>query len=113
MTTDDILQTLHPKKSYKKLLFLWCMGIFIIVLIAGGIYYWNHKEPTITYQTQEAFLGDISSTINANGTLSPTNKISIGSVISGIILEVLVYVNDEVKKGQNLARINPASNEQN
>ena len=42
-------------------------------------------------------MGDISSTIRANGSLSTTNEDLIGTVISGIVLEELVDVNDEVK----------------
>ena len=110
--TQNILNTINPKRNYKKMFLLWGMVCAIFVVIVGGIYWWNNRKPDITYETQKAFMGDISSTISANGTLSPTNEVSIGTVISGIVLEVLVDVNDEVKKGQILARIDPESIEQ-
>lgn len=73
----------------------------------------KNKEPNYTYTTQPAKIGDIQTSISANGTLSPTHEVSIGSVISGIVLEVLVDVNDEVSKGQILAKIDSESIEQN
>ncbi|WP_104722137.1 efflux RND transporter periplasmic adaptor subunit [Helicobacter mesocricetorum] len=113
ISSQNILQNLNPKKSYKKLFLLSISAVLILLFLIGGIYYWSNKAPIITYQTKEVFIGDISSTINANGTLSPTNEVSIGSVISGIVLEVFVDVNDRVSKGEVLAKIDSESIEQN
>lgn len=110
--TQSILQNINPKKNYKKLILVWGLIFALIAAVVGGIYWWQTRAPKVTYQTQKAFMGDISSTISANGTLSPTNEVSIGSVISGIVLEVFVDVNDNVKKGQILAQIDPESIEQ-
>ena len=111
-STQSILNTINPKKNYKKIFLVWGIISVVVAILIALIYWWNTREPSISYQTQKAFIGDISSTISANGTLSPTNEISIGSVISGIVLEVLVDVNDKVKKGQILAKIDSESIEQ-
>ena len=111
-TTNDILQTLNPKRNYKKLFIR--IGIMLggIAILIALILWWQNRAPNYTYTTQEATIGDIATSISANGTLSPTHEVSIGSVISGIVLEVLVDVNDTVSKGQVLARIDSESIEQ-
>lgn len=68
---------------------------------------YNFFNVKITYETTSPTRGNIQSTISASGSLSPMNEVEIGSVISGLVLEVLVDENDEVKEGQVLARINP------
>lgn len=111
--TKDILKNINPKKNYKKIALIYGSIICIICAVFGIFYYLNTKAPEINYTTREITIGDIKSTISANGSLSPTNEVAIGSVISGIVLEVLVDVNDRVKKGQILARIDSESIEQN
>ncbi len=80
----------------------------IIILIAIIIFIWlqlNKKEDI--YITQNPIIQDISQDVSATGTLSPTDTVEVGSQISGTLLEVLVDVNDEVKKGQTIAIIDP------
>ncbi len=112
LTTEEILRTLNPKRDYKKLFKIWGSLLAILIVIGISLFLWQNKSPHYTYTTQEVQIGDISTSINANGTLSPTNEVSIGSVISGIVLEVLVDVNDKVTKGQVLAKIDSESIEQ-
>ena len=111
-STIEILKNLNPKKNYKKTLMIWGGVAGFVVLCIALFYWWQTREPNYLYTTQEATLGDISTSISANGTLSPTHEVSIGSVISGIVLEVLVDVNDKVSKGQVLAKIDSESIEQ-
>lgn len=107
----NLYQTLKPKKIRKKLTPL-AWGIIIVVLVAiivsSWLVWWLFEEK-ISFETTHATRGDIHSSISASGSLSPVNEVEIGSVISGLVLEVLVEENDEVKKGQILARINPDS----
>lgn len=112
-TTKEILNTLNPKRNYKKLFTLAISIVLGIALLLALLFWWQNQEPDYLYTTQPAKIGDIESSISANGTLSPTHEISIGSVISGIVLEVLVDVNDKVSKGQILAKIDSESIEQN
>ena len=112
-STNDILQTLNPKRDYKKLLLRTGIALGGIAILITLILWWQNRVPNYTYTTQEATIGDIATSISANGTLSPTHEVSIGSVISGIVLEVLVDVNDKVRKGQVLARIDSESIMQN
>lgn len=113
LTTQTILNTINPKKNYKKILTLSAIILGILLLFILIIIWWQSRPPKITYQTQKIVQGDIQSSISASGTLSPTNEVSIGSVISGLVIEVLVDVNDKVQKDQILARIDSESIEQN
>lgn len=106
----DIYKALNPKKITikdipRKYLIAIASGIGGLLLIIAyfGIFY----TPKLEFETTTATRGDIKSSISASGSLSPTNEVEIGSVISGIVLEVLVEENDRVSKGQILARINP------
>ena len=49
--------------------------------------------------------GDLTVIVTATGTLQPTNKVDVGSELSGIIKSVEVDYNDRVKVGQVLARL--------
>ncbi len=107
----NLYQTLKPKKTRKKLTPL-ALGIVIAVvaiIILGSVFLWWLFQEKINFETTNATRGDIQSSISASGSLSPVNEVEIGSVISGLVLEVLVEENDEVKQGQILARINPES----
>ena len=57
------------------------------------------------YTTEPATVGTLVVTVSATGNLQPTNKVDVGSELSGIVDEVLVDDNDRVKKGQVLARL--------
>ncbi|MCI6217707.1 MAG: efflux RND transporter periplasmic adaptor subunit [Helicobacter sp.] len=105
----DIYETLYPKKKIFWKRWVFWLGICIVLLGGCGVYLWNFHTPSVGYESISPKRGEIKSSISASGSLSPTNEVEIGSVISGIVLEVLVEENDRVKKGQVLARINPES----
>jgi HlyD family secretion protein len=63
------------------------------------------KSGTTQFETQEAQRGDLVVLVTATGTLQPTNKVDVGSEISGIVKSVEADYNDKVKVGQVLARI--------
>lgn len=95
------------KKNFS--LWIWIVGIaFILGVVSIGIV-WNLNSNDIEFETQKPTRGEIHSSISASGSLSPLNEVEIGSVISGLVQEVLVQENDRVQKGQVLARINPES----
>lgn len=59
----------------------------------------------IAFRTQELATDRLVVTVNATGTLQPTNEVEVGSELSGIVDTVLVDYNDRVAKGQVLARL--------
>jgi HlyD family secretion protein len=71
------------------------------ILLRGG-------GGTAQYATAPVERGDLRVTVSATGNLQPTNKVEVGSEISGIIIEVLADNNDRVSRGQVLARLDPS-----
>lgn len=72
----------------------------------GLTYIGSHK---VTYQTKEITKCTITDVVEASGTINPVNTVSVGSTVSGLMKEIYVDYNSEVKKGQLLAQIDPAT----
>lgn len=85
---------------------LWSI-IVIIVLIAGGYYYYKNKTatPTANYTTGTVTRGNISSNISATGTINPVNYVDVSTNVAGILESVNVKENQQVTKGEVIARI--------
>jgi HlyD family secretion protein len=74
------------------------IAIFVIRLMSGN-------GAPVQYKTQEAKRGSLTVVVTATGTLQPTNTVSVGSEVSGIVKTVEVSYNDRVVAGQVLARM--------
>jgi len=83
----------------------------IVALVVGGVVAVvmmrksTDTSGTAQFETQEAQKGDLVVLVTATGTLQPTNKVDVGSEISGIVKAVEADYNGKVKVGQVLARI--------
>jgi HlyD family secretion protein len=84
------------------------VAIIIIALILFGTLSVAKSKQT-KYQTQDATRCTITEFVEASGTINPVNTVSVGSTVSGLIKEIYVDYNSEVKKGQLLAQIDPAT----
>lgn len=60
------------------------------------------------YLTEAVTRGDIDAQIVTSGTLTPVNLIDVGSSVSGKVVKLYADFNTLVKKGQLLARLDPA-----
>ncbi len=87
--------------------------IILLVLagigVAGFIYipdYWKklHKPQ---FRTTKVSQGNIITVVNATGEIKPKSTVLVGSFVSGPIIKVQVDHNKKVKKGDDLARIDP------
>jgi HlyD family secretion protein len=63
------------------------------------------RSSPVRYMTQEATRGNLTVIVTATGTLQPTNRVEVGSELSGIIKTVEADFNDRVQAGQTLARL--------
>src|SRR5712692_6883458 len=61
----------------------------------------------IQYQTEEVSTGRVVFEVNSTGTVQPVLSVHIGSFVSGPIVELKVEFNQQVKKGDLLAKIDP------
>lgn len=81
---------------------LIALGVILLALLARSFF--GGTAPT-SYATVDAKRGDMQVEVTATGNLAPTNEVSVGSELSGLIDKVLVEENDHVVKGQALAQI--------
>jgi len=107
---SDVAQTLEIDQSSgrRKGLKRWLIVAFLVVVAAvTTIVIWKRMEKSnsVKYKTQEVVHGNLTVIVTATGTLQPTNKVDVGSELSGIIKSVEVDYNDNVKVGQVLARL--------
>ncbi|MBR2524888.1 efflux RND transporter periplasmic adaptor subunit [bacterium] len=57
------------------------------------------------YRTESVRKHTIEQVVEASGTISPVNTVSVGSTVSGLMMEVFVDFNSQVKAGQLIARM--------
>ena len=83
--------------------------VLIAVLAITGVFVHRvaFAKETTTYRFARVERGDIRATVSATGTLSAVKTVSVGTQVSGQISALLADFNDEVKKGQLLARVDP------
>jgi HlyD family secretion protein len=89
---------------------VWLAFALLLSLAIGG-WIWHLRSlagAVPHYVTQAVARGSLTLTVAANGTIQPTRSISIGSELSGTVLEVRVDVNDRVKKGQVMVVLDTA-----
>ncbi len=65
------------------------------------------KAPKDPYRTEAVTQGDITKSVSASGSLQALVTVDVGSQISGQILQVFVDFNDQVRRGQVLATLDP------
>jgi HlyD family secretion protein len=80
-------------------------AIAILLLILLRVFNGDAAAPQ--YATVELQRGDMTVHVTATGNLEPTNEVSVGSELSGLIDSVFVDINDKVRKDQALAQIDP------
>jgi HlyD family secretion protein len=86
----------------------WLIGVAIVVIAvvaALSRFRPSGQAPGQRYTTEPVTRGTLVVKVSATGNLQPTNKVEVGSELSGIVTQVLVDENDRVKKGQVLAQL--------
>jgi HlyD family secretion protein len=105
----DIAETLGMNQSHmlgKRLKKYLIIALVAILAVAAVIIWKTAGKTTVPqYKTEQVRRGDLTVIVTATGTLQPTNTVSVGSELSGIIKSVEVNYNDRVKVGQVLARL--------
>lgn len=98
------LQRLLGSEAFGRRWF-WPIVLLVLLAIAGLVLLAARNEAKPRYEVEEVKRGRLEVTVSATGNLQPTNQVDVGSELSGIIDKVFVDVNDEVKRGQVLARL--------
>ena len=84
------------------------IGLGAIILVSS-LFFITRKTNGVKYDTMPIKRCTITQVVEASGTINPVNLVSVGSTVSGLIKEIYVDFNSEVKKGQILAQIDPAN----
>jgi HlyD family secretion protein len=71
-----------------------------------GLTYLKERN-RVHYREADVTRGRIVAVVNATGTIKPVRSVQVGSFVSGPIESIYVDFNDEVKKDQVLAKIDP------
>jgi HlyD family secretion protein len=88
----------------------WPFALLALVVLAGAGYgYWRTQsgESAPRYRFATVERGDVLYLVSSTGKLEPVTKVAVGTQVSGIISEILVDFNDQVQRGQVVARIDP------
>ncbi|MGE0605802.1 MAG: efflux RND transporter periplasmic adaptor subunit [Pirellulales bacterium] len=89
----------------------WLIGVVVLAGAGTAAYkpamkYWARRNLPV-WRTASVEQGSIVSVVNSTGTVKPVLEVAVGSFVSGPILELHCDFNQEVKKGDLLAKIDP------
>jgi HlyD family secretion protein len=95
-------------ESYRKHKRTYLIGAIslIAILIAWRVFLDGTKD--VKYTTVALHRGDITSAVQATGTINPLTTVPVGSYVSGTVQYIFADFNTRVKSGQVLAQLDPA-----
>lgn len=85
--------------------------VIVLAALAGGIAFLVIKKPwkgggeEIKYTTVTVGKGSIAAQVTAAGALSARSTVQVGAQVSGRVVEIHADFNDQVKKGQLIAKL--------
>ena len=83
--------------------------LLVVMVVAGLVAAFTLKgKDKPEYFTGAVENGDIRQVVEATGTINAVTSVQVGSQVSGTISQLLVDFNSKVKKGDVIARIDPA-----
>jgi len=85
----------------------------VIAAAVAGAWYWQSRADNgeMKYRFAKVERGPMAAVVAASGTLNAVTTVQVGSQISGQVKEIHADFNTPVKKGQVIARIDPATYE--
>ncbi|MXO71187.1 efflux RND transporter periplasmic adaptor subunit [Alteraurantiacibacter buctensis] len=100
---DEFLGT--GKQPFWKRRIVWIPALIAVLLLIAFVIFGQGEKQT-EYITEEVTTRSLDLVVTATGNLRPTTQVDVGSETSGKIDMIYVDVNDQVVRGQVLARIN-------
>lgn len=89
----------------------WLPALLILAALGGAAWWqpWKKADAAPRFEFAKVERGPLSANVSASGTLSALITVQVGSQVSGQIQTVLADFNTPVKKGQVIARLDPAT----
>jgi HlyD family secretion protein len=90
---------------------VWLIVLILLGGLAAGGYYYSRRGQVDApdYQTVVVDRGEIAQVVTAAGALNPVKNVAVGCQVSGQISKMYVDYNSQVKQGQVIAEIDPAT----
>ena len=95
-------------ESYSKHRTAYIISAAVIVLILGYWFYARRNASDPKYTTAAVRRGDLTSAVQATGTINALTTVPVGSYVSGTVQYIFADFNTRVKSGQVLAQLDPA-----
>jgi HlyD family secretion protein len=87
-------------------------SLAIVILLAcaaiAGFLLWGRKTDASDYMTAKVERGNVEVTVSATGTVQAVTTVLVGSQVSGTVQWLGADFNSQVKRGQVIARLDPA-----
>ena len=85
----------------------WILILAVVVVVAVGAFLLLRGGGTDKqqYRTAEVELGNLEATVTSTGTITAVGTVEVGTQVSGEVEAVFVDFNDQVRRGQLLARL--------
>ena len=96
------------KDTYSKHKKWIVLGVIVLILIGGGIYYAKGRTTAPKLTTGTVRKGDINASVAATGTINPLTTAAVGSFVSGTVQYIFADFNTKVVAGQVLTQLDPA-----
>lgn len=94
-----------------KRLIKWLVVLSILGLVGGSVYVpssaYLKERRRVVYKEAEVTRGRIAAVVNSTGKIQPVRSHEVGTSVSGPIEAIYADHNQEVKKGELLAKIDP------
>jgi HlyD family secretion protein len=90
----------------------WLAVAAVAAALAAAGWWWAKRPPPVPpekYRTAAVDRGPIAQAVLATGTLQPVTSVTVGTQVSGTVLERRADFNDRVTRGQVLVRLDPAN----
>jgi HlyD family secretion protein len=95
------------KTSVQKHKLLYLIVVALILVGGGYWYYAKTSADAPKYTTSPVKRGDITSVVQATGTINPLTTTTVGSYVSATVEYIFADYNTRVKAGQVLAQLDP------
>jgi len=84
--------------------------LLLLAVTGGGLWYWQSgsEDERPEYVFEAVDRGSITAVVTATGTVNPVTTVQVGTYVSGPIRAIDVDFNSPVRKGQRVAKIDPA-----
>ncbi|MEO5586972.1 MAG: efflux RND transporter periplasmic adaptor subunit [Novosphingobium sp.] len=102
-TAEEFLD--QPPKSARRTKLWVALAVGAVVLLLVMFFVLRSGSSGPHYATAPVTRGNMTVFVNATGNLAPTNEVSVGSELSGVVNRVYVDVNNRVVRGQPLAQL--------